>query len=42
MWPLVGFVVGVYTGKKCPYITDPIVEKSELVWHRVQKIWKNM
>ncbi len=26
MWPLVSFVVGVYTGSRCPKISEPVTE----------------
>jgi hypothetical protein len=29
MWPIVAFVVGVYTGNKCPYVSSPVVRHVE-------------
>jgi len=41
MWPVI-FLVGVYTGKKCPYLAEPVMENGDLVWQHAKKIWNDI
>lgn len=40
MWWLAAFLTGTYTGRKCPYLANPIEQKGDELLNTLWSLWE--